>query len=109
MKWHSSRIIVAVFLLSLSATIAGGIRSEAPVAAKPERASCAVTYAVEPDTSTALAITSQPPGTNAVCMAEECSVSCPLGSCQIESCPAFAKCVCRAGGHPMCGCVDFCS
>ena len=98
-------LVVLAFSLPLAAGVIA--RSEHPDAVQPTVAVAELTGVA---TSAADGTTCEAaPGTHRLgdCLPEVCQISCPLDSCSAGPCDEgfFAKCVCRAGGHSLCGCV----
>lgn len=120
MKRRSLTFLFVALLVSLPLAVAVLARSEPPTAVQPTDAvsqpattidaspndgACAMSQ--EPVTSQDQAGSQGPPVLQGECAPVTCTANCSQGSCSIGPCDEGlkAKCVCRPGGIPMCGCV----
>jgi hypothetical protein len=104
MKTRTLGILLLALVVSLPLAIAVMAHSEQP--AGPQ-ASATTTQLASLSGETAASSERDGTGIQDECVPTTCQISCPLDSCNAGPCEegSFAKCVCRSGGHAMCGCV----
>ena len=103
MKTRTLGILLLALVVSLPLAIAVMAHSEQPALTQPS----APTTQLASVSSTAVSSECAETGIQGECVPATCQITCPADSCSIGPCPEdwFAKCICRANGQPMCGCV----
>jgi hypothetical protein len=104
MKTRTLGILLLALVVSLPLAIAALAHSEQPALTQP---SAPTTQVASVSSETAVSSECAETGIQGECVPVTCQISCPLDSCGSGPCDEgwFAKCVCRSGGHAMCGCV----
>ena len=106
MKTRSFAFIFVALVLSLPLAVAVLAHSDPPVVVQASESVASLTGVASeaPDNTACDASASHMVGE---CVPTTCQISCPLDSCNAGPCDEglFAKCVCRPGGHALCGCA----
>jgi hypothetical protein len=102
MKTRTLGILLFALVVSLPLAIAVLAHSE-----QPALTSAPTTQLASVSSETAVSSECAETGIQGECVPATCQINCPLDSCSAGPCDEgwFAKCVCRSGGHAMCGCV----